>query len=62
IYVRNLLNQGHGWPFYVPGPNKRLPKVYRRKGMQVGDVGIINTRGSFELFFNICHPANHPIN
>ncbi|KAF8804953.1 hypothetical protein BYT27DRAFT_7105774, partial [Phlegmacium glaucopus] len=62
IYVRNLLHKGHGWPFYVPGPNKRLPKVYRRKGMQIGDVGIINTRGSFEFFFNICHPANHPIN
>ncbi|KAF8802926.1 hypothetical protein BYT27DRAFT_7341153 [Phlegmacium glaucopus] len=62
IYVRNLLNQGHGWPIYVPGPNKRLPKMYRRKGMRIGDVGIFKNRGSFEFFFNICHPANHRIN
>ncbi|KAF8804956.1 hypothetical protein BYT27DRAFT_7105750, partial [Phlegmacium glaucopus] len=62
IYVQNLLRKGHGWPIYVPGPNKRLPKMYRRKGMQIGDVGIFNKRGSFEFFFNICHPANHRIN
>lgn len=30
--------------------------------MRLGDVGIINVRGSFEFLFNICHSANHRIN
>ena len=30
--------------------------------MRIGDVGIINVRGSFEFLFNICLPANHQIN
>jgi hypothetical protein len=30
--------------------------------MQIGDVGIINVRGSFEFLFNISYPANHQIN
>lgn len=36
--------------------------AYRKEGMHIGDVGVINLRGSFEFLFNICHPADHPIN
>ena len=30
--------------------------------MLLGDVGIIDSRGMFDLLFNICLPANHPLN
>ena len=30
--------------------------------MLLGDVGIIDPRGMFDLLFNICLPANHPLN
>ena len=30
--------------------------------MRIGDIGIFNMRGSFEFLFNICHPADDPLN
>lgn len=35
---------------------------YRRKGISIGDVGIITPSGSFSFLFNICLPHDHPIN
>jgi hypothetical protein len=35
---------------------------YRRKGINIGDVGIITPTGGFSFLFNICLPHDHPIN
>ncbi|KAF7374410.1 Pleiotropic drug resistance ABC transporter protein [Mycena sanguinolenta] len=61
-YCSHLLRQGRGFPLYVPGPKVNLPPEYRRRGIAIGDVGRVNSEGSFDFFFNIYLPANHPIN
>jgi len=54
--------KGRGFPLWIPEPNKRLPLVYQRKGINIGDVGIITPAGAFSFLFNICVPSNNPIN
>ena len=62
IYERLLRRKGRGFALYVPQPNRRLPIAYQRKGICIGDVGIITPDGGFSFLFNICAPRNHPIN
>ena len=54
--------KGRGSPMWLPGPSSTLPRTYQRRGITVGDVGIITASGGFDFFFNISLPANHPIN
>ncbi|KAF7356173.1 WD40 containing domain protein [Mycena venus] len=61
-YSSQLLGQGRGFPLYVPGPQRNLAAEYRRRGVAIGDVGRVTPEGSFDFFFNIYLPANHPIN
>ncbi|KIM41810.1 hypothetical protein M413DRAFT_410101, partial [Hebeloma cylindrosporum] len=51
-----------GYALYVPEPNRRLPFAYRKVGVSIGDVGFITADGGFSFLFNICSPANDPIN
>jgi hypothetical protein len=46
----------------MPEPNNNLPSPYRKKGVQIGDVGILAPDGSFSFLFNICVSRNDPIN
>ncbi|KAF9479611.1 hypothetical protein BDN70DRAFT_806738 [Pholiota conissans] len=62
IYERHLGLKQRGFPLWIPEPNRRLPMEYRRKGVHVGDVGIITPSGAFSFLFNVCLPPNHPIN
>lgn len=39
-----------------------LPIEYQRRGIDIGDVGIITDSGGFDFLFNICLPVGHPIN
>ena len=47
---------------WLPDPNQVLPLDYRRTGVRIGDVGIINDSGGFSFLFNICLPRDHPVN
>ncbi|KAF9543338.1 hypothetical protein CPC08DRAFT_716753 [Agrocybe pediades] len=62
IYERHLLLKGRGFPLWIPEPNKNLSMIYQRKGINIGDVGLVTYSGSFSFLFNICLPADDPIN
>ncbi|KZP03795.1 hypothetical protein FIBSPDRAFT_703710, partial [Athelia psychrophila] len=53
VYARQLLPKKHGYPMYYPEPLDNLPLEYRKRGVSIGDVGIIQPDGSFEFAFNI---------
>jgi len=62
IYTEHLSTKGRGHALWIPEPSLNLPPEYREQGISIGDVGIIKPSGPFDFFFNINHPAGHPIN
>ena len=62
IYERHLILKGRGVPLWIPDPNQLLHRDYRRTGVRIGDVGIINPSGAFSFLFNICLPHDDPVN
>ncbi|KAL4071431.1 hypothetical protein V8B97DRAFT_469173 [Scleroderma yunnanense] len=44
-----------------PEPDRRYPPEYRNGGLQIGDVGFVNSNGRFMVTFNICRPADHAL-
>ncbi|THV04059.1 hypothetical protein K435DRAFT_650068, partial [Dendrothele bispora CBS 962.96] len=56
-----LYPKGYGYPLWTPEPNEQTPLVYRKVGIQVGDVGFITQDGGFEFLFNITLPKDHKI-
>jgi hypothetical protein len=62
IYATHLARMRSGWALGRPEPNNNLPSPYRKKGVQIGDVGIIAPDGCFSFLFNICVLRNDPIN
>jgi hypothetical protein len=62
VYARLLLPKRHGYPLFIAEPDDSLPLEYRTKGTSIGDVGIITPDGSFDFAFNICVPADDPVN
>ncbi|KAF9238344.1 hypothetical protein BU15DRAFT_47784 [Melanogaster broomeanus] len=63
VYARLMINvdKSRGYPLWHPEPDNRLPEDYKRTGLNIGDVGIVTEDGSFDVFFNICLPEDHPI-
>ena len=61
IYYRHLSVKGRGSPLWLPAVGRQLSIDYRRKGISIGDVGLITFFGSFDFLFNILLPAEHPI-
>jgi hypothetical protein len=62
IYSRLMWVLTVGYPLYVPEPDMRLSQECRREGVRIGDVGRVTTAGAFDFLFNICLPADHPVN
>ncbi|KAF8958269.1 hypothetical protein BDZ97DRAFT_64557 [Flammula alnicola] len=62
IYYRHLSAKGRGSPLWIPEANNFLDISYRRRGIAIGDVGIITEDGAFDFLFNICLPQDDPIN
>lgn len=62
IYYKNMLAKDRGSPLWKPEPNKNLSVPSRRKGVSIGDVGILTKSGGFCSFFNICLPRDHVVN
>jgi len=62
IYHRNLVTKRRGSPLWIPEPPYNLPIPYQRRGVSIGDVGVLSASGSFDFFFNICYSREDPIN
>ena len=61
LYAKHLLPLGYGYPLWTPEPSHEL-LLRRRDGLRIGDVGVIDLEnGSFDVFFNICLPREHPL-
>ncbi|KAF8688196.1 hypothetical protein AX14_003508 [Amanita brunnescens Koide BX004] len=54
IYSFGMLTHRAGYPLYMPTPLGGLPTAYRKKGIRVGDVGVITANGAFDFLFNAC--------
>jgi hypothetical protein len=61
IYVKDLSNTERGYPLYIPTPPENAPEAYKRRGIQIGDVGVFRPNGSFEAFFSIVCTEDHPM-
>ena len=57
-----LLTKNRGYPLWIPSPSISLPKLNRRLGVCLGDVGVLTPEGGFNYLFNVLHDAAHPIN
>lgn len=62
IWYRNLAVKGRGSPLWITGTDLNAPIQYRRSGIAIGDVGLISSFGAFNFLFNVCLPADNPIN
>lgn len=67
IYSLEMMIHGAGYPLYKPTPSRgpRVPAGHRKKGVRVGDVGIITANGAFDFLFNACEhddPSDADVN
>ncbi|KAF8550270.1 hypothetical protein OG21DRAFT_1419969, partial [Imleria badia] len=42
-------------------PSTSLPLSYQQDGLQIGNVGVVDQKGSFHVLFNICHTSQHAL-
>ncbi|KAF7331219.1 hypothetical protein MSAN_02440700 [Mycena sanguinolenta] len=60
LYSRLLLPAGHGYPLPLPQPDHSFLER-RAAGIEIGDVGVLTSDDSFDVFFNI-RKRNDPVN
>ncbi|ESK87780.1 hypothetical protein Moror_15370 [Moniliophthora roreri MCA 2997] len=61
-YARLFMMERRGYPLYFPEPNDSLPIEYKRKGVQIGDLGLLTEDGMFDFLFNITLGPEDPVN
>ncbi len=62
LYRNELIRMGYGYPLRYPEPDSSASDEFMKKGVQPGDVGILNSTGGFSFLFNIFKAAGDPIN
>ncbi|KAF9560906.1 hypothetical protein CPC08DRAFT_636085 [Agrocybe pediades] len=62
LYQHCMSTLRAGTALWIPEGHTNLPKPCKDKGVSIGDVGILTPSGSFSFLFNICLPADHPVN
>ncbi|KAJ3788204.1 hypothetical protein GGU10DRAFT_286911, partial [Lentinula aff. detonsa] len=62
LYSQLLLLKKRGYPLWIPAPSQPIPVEFKKKGVRIGDVGILTTTGGFDYLFNACLPHNDPAN
>ena len=60
VYAKNLPKY-LGFPLWTPEPSNTLPENYKLDGLQIGDVGIVDSESGFDVLFNICKPSSHAL-
>ena len=60
VYAKCLPNN-RGYPLWFPEPSSTLPSSYRQDGLQIGDVGYVSRKGTFNVLFNISYGPNHAL-
>ncbi|KAI6101854.1 hypothetical protein F5141DRAFT_1204630 [Pisolithus sp. B1] len=53
VYAKHLQHADYGYPLRMPEPMSTLPDHYRDSGLQIGDVGVVDREGQFDVLFNI---------
>ncbi|KAI6166161.1 hypothetical protein EDD17DRAFT_125229 [Pisolithus thermaeus] len=54
VYAKHLQHADYGYPLWMPEPMSTLPQDYQDNGLQIGDVGSVDSMGQFDVLFNIC--------
>ncbi|KAF4617419.1 hypothetical protein D9613_006192 [Agrocybe pediades] len=62
IYQHRMSTLRAGTALWIPEGHSNAPEPCQAKGVTIGDVGTLTPSGSFSFLFNICLPANHPVN
>ncbi|KAI6160582.1 hypothetical protein EDD17DRAFT_1430738, partial [Pisolithus thermaeus] len=52
----------YGYPLRMPEPMSTLPENYQDFGLQIGDVGVVDREGQFNVLFNICKRDDNAVN
>ncbi|KAF8452398.1 hypothetical protein L210DRAFT_3354560, partial [Boletus edulis BED1] len=50
----------YGYPLWTPEPMSTLPEDYQEHGLQIGDVGTVDSDGQFDVLFDICKCGDDP--
>ncbi|KIL57964.1 hypothetical protein M378DRAFT_355984 [Amanita muscaria Koide BX008] len=61
-YTRTMLKCLAGYPLYDPRPYNDFTAEYLRKGVRIGDVGVVTKDGAFDFLFNVCPSKSGLIN
>ncbi|KAF8119619.1 hypothetical protein EV363DRAFT_293648 [Boletus edulis] len=63
VYAKHMLGRhpDYGYPLRMPEPMSTLPPNYQEHGLEIGDVGTVDSDGQFDVLFNIRKNRDNPI-